>query len=145
MSPLNIKAALFGILASVFAAGGSILPGTVVGEAPDTNWKSALLGTILSGVMAFFFRQTKSPAERADYASLGFRSSTSEFKKKQRKGFGWASILGAAIQIGMQIVSGAPVKQAVVGGIAGAVIGGTAYATPQEDGYADKAMPESNR
>lgn len=144
MSPLNIKAALFGILASVFAAGGSILPGST-GQAPDTNWKAALVGSILSGIMAFFWRQAPSPAETANFATLGFRPSAPEFKKKQRKGFGWASIFGAVAQVVTQVASGAPLKQAVVGGIAGAVIGGTAYATPQQDGYAENAMPESNR
>lgn len=144
MSSLNIKATLFGILASVFAAGGSILPGST-GQTPDTNWKAALIGVVLSGVMAFFGRLTPSPAESANYASLGFAASQPEFKKKQRRGFGWASLLGAAIQIGTQIVGGAPIKQAVIGGIAGAVIGGTAYATPRQDGYGENVMPESNR
>lgn len=145
MSPLNIKASLFAILAAVFAGGGSIIPGSL-GTAPDTNWKAAGIGSLVAAILAFCKRLMPSPAEASNFASLGFSSSQPEFKKKQRKGFGWSSLINAGLLIGTQLINGAPVKQSIIGGIAGAVIGGTAYATPRQDGYGDSvSTPESNR
>lgn len=140
MSSLNIKATLFAILGSVFAFGGSVAPGSV-GASPDTNWKAALAGSIVAAILAYLKRIIPSPAESQGLVALGFNSSQPEFKKKQRKGFGWASIFGAATLIATQLLSGAPLKQAIIGGVSGAIIGGTAYATPRDDSYGTEERP----
>ncbi len=139
MKALNIKAGLYAVLGSTMALGGSVASTGATGE--ETHWLAALLGSLVAGLLAFFSRLLPSPAETSDYATLGFKQSSPQFKKKQRKGFGWSSLLGAALQIGTQVIAGAPLKQAIIGGVMGGIIGGTGYATPRDDDYAKNKSP----